>query len=448
MKILLIRPRPHKETIGLQNVMICEPLELEYVSSFLSSYGHSVTIVDMIIEKRDVGYFVKKHTPDLVGITGYIAHVNVIKNYAAKIKSIHKDIKIAVGGVHAEVCPEDFIDDNIDYILQANALDAFLSIAEGHPDMKNIWETSNVTKGIKKSTFCYPHPDRSKVSKYRKHYYYMFHRNCTLIKTSFGCPYKCSFCFCREVTDNQYFTRSIEDVIQELKSIDEREIYIVDDNFLFNPNRINQFCDLLEKEDIRKKYLVYGRADFIAANEDTIARFKKNGLRAVIVGLESCDDNQLTGYNKKSSSRINEEAVEILSKYDIECYGTFILGIDWGKNDFENLYKWIRKLGIKFVNLQPFTPLPGTGMFELYQDRLIVPREDYEKWDMAHLVLRPEKISVRKYYWYMILLYYRTMVNPGNSLYMIRKYGLKDTLKLSIGASKVNLQYISKLIKG
>ena len=28
MKLLLIRPRPEKETIGLQHVMIVEPLEL------------------------------------------------------------------------------------------------------------------------------------------------------------------------------------------------------------------------------------------------------------------------------------------------------------------------------------------------------------------------------------------------------------------------------------
>lgn len=87
-------------------------------------------------------------------------------------------------------------------------------------------------------------------------------------------------------------------------------------------------------------------------------------------------------------------------------------------------------------------------MFDLYKDKLIVSREEYEKWDMAHLVVKPEKISVRMYYWYIIRLYHKTMVNPSSSIYMIKKYGLKDTLKLSIGAFKVNMQYISKFIKG
>ena len=205
---------------------------------------------------------------------------------------------------------------------------------------------------------------------------------------------------------------------------------------------------MLEKENIKKRYLVYGRADFIAENEEVVKRLKDNGLRAVIVGLESCDDKMLEGYNKKSNSKINEKAVAILKKHNIECYGTFILGIDWDREDFKKLKEWIKKLGITFVNLQPFTPLPGTDMYDLYKDKLIVKREEYEKWDMAHLVVRPTKISVRKYYLYTILLYYSTMVNPKKSIYMIKKYGLMDTLKLSIGAFKVNMQYLKKFLKG
>ena len=37
MKILLVRPKPHKNSIGLQSFMICEPLEFEYLHSYLTS---------------------------------------------------------------------------------------------------------------------------------------------------------------------------------------------------------------------------------------------------------------------------------------------------------------------------------------------------------------------------------------------------------------------------
>ena len=212
--------------------------------------------------------------------------------------------------------------------------------------------------------------------------------------------------------------------------------------------RILRFCELLKENKIDKRYLIYARADFIAANEEVIAMFKSVGLRAVIVGLESCDSNELNNYNKKTQVATNEKAVAILKKYDVECYGTFILGLDWTKKDFNALAKWIKKLGLIFVNLQPLTPLRGTDMYESYKDDFIVREDEYEKWDLAHLVVRPTNISVRKYYWYTIVLYYKITVNPKSAFYMIKKYGFKDTLKLSVGAFKVNLQYFKKLIGG
>lgn len=454
MRVLLIRPRPHKETIGLQNVMICEPLELEYLSSNIEPLGHDVFIVDMILEKKSISYFLKKYKPDVVGITGYIAHVNVIKDYALEVKKYNKNIKVIVGGVHAEVNPEDFECKSIDYIIRANGIKTFINILD---KLENKKKTNNIdcvynrkksNNYLKETTFNYIFPDRGKVDKYRKHYYYMFHRNCSLMKTSFGCPYQCKFCFCRKVTDEKYFTRDLDNIIEELKSIKETEIYIVDDDFLVNKKRLLKFCELLKKNNIKKKYLIYGRADFIANNEDVIREMKSVGLRAVIVGLESCDSNELVDYNKKTNVEINEKAVSILKKYDVECYGTFILGLDWEKKDFNALAKWIKKLGLVFVNLQPLTPLRGTELYESYKKDFIIREDEYEKWDLAHLVVKPSKISVRKYYWYTMVLYYKITVNPKSAFYMIRKYGLHDTLKLSVGAFKVNLQYLKKLIGG
>lgn len=453
MRVLLVRPRPDRETIGLQNVMICEPLELEYIGACIKAEGHEVTIVDMILEKRPLSFFIKNYKPDLVGITSYIAHVNVVKRYAAEIKQVSSKCRIAVGGVHAEVVPEDFIDSYIDYIICANGLRTFSNILkslETGEDPLNIDGVfgKNKPKCVKETTFDYPHPDRGLVDKYRKRYYYMFHNPCALIKTSYGCPYKCSFCFCREITDGKYFCRELNDIIEEIKCIPEREIYIVDDDFLVDRSRLLDFCRLLKENHLHKRFLIYGRADFIAANEDIIKEFASAGLRAVIVGLESSSEEELKKYNKKSSVEINEAAIDILKKYEVECYGTLILGVDWDEGDFKRLYKWIRKIDIKFINLQPFTPIPGTALFDEYKDKLIVPREEYEKWDLAHLTVQPSKISIRRYYWNIIKLYYRITMNPRNVAKMIKAYGLKENIKLSVGASKITLQYLSKMLRG
>jgi radical SAM superfamily enzyme YgiQ (UPF0313 family) len=453
MKILLIRPKPDKETIGLQNVMICEPLELEYLCSFIEGKGHDVEIVDMILEKKPIEYFIKKHMPDVVGITAYISHVNIVKGYARAIKQVAGNCRIVVGGVHSEVVPEDFWDESIDYIVQGNGLNTFYEILsnlekgiEDCSDINGVWRSSK-PHCSKEASFQYPFPDRQKVSNYRQRYYYMFHNPCALIKTSFGCPFSCSFCFCRQITDEKYFTRDLHEVIEELKTIAEEEVYIVDDNFLVDRERVINFCKLLEENGLKKKFLIYGRADFIAENEDVIVRFAENGLRAVIVGLESCQKEELDEYNKQSSIEFNEKAVKVLKSAGVECYATLILGLDWGDREFDNLYKWLRKLDLKFINLQPFTPLPGTPLLEQYKDELVVSREEYEKWDLAHLVVSPRRISAARYYWNIVKLYYKITMSLGNLAKMIKQYGITQNIKLSLGAMSITWQYIKKIVR-
>ncbi len=425
MNILLVRPRPHKETIGLQSVMICEPLELMQLSAVLKANKHEVEIVDMILERKPIEYFVRRFTPELVGITGYISHIGIMKEYAEIIKKINKNIKVAVGGVHATVCPDDFKCEYIDYVARS---------AEEFYKISNCEDTS------------VRYADRNLPERYTDKYYYLFAHKCALIKTSFGCPYNCNFCFCKEIS--RYKARDIDDVIAELLQIPQKEVYIVDDDFLFNRERLLEFSDKIKKNKIEKNFLVYGRADFIAANEDIIETLSKVGLNSVIVGIEASTQNELDGFNKKSKLEDNEKAVRILKKYGIECYATVILGVDWDKNDFKNLYNYIKRLGLVFVNLQPFTPMPGTPYFDKYKDQLIIPYNEHEKWDMAHLVIKPEKISAGRYYFEILKLYYKITMVPQNVIYMFKRYGIKTTLKLSIGAAQISCQYIKKIIRG
>ena len=451
MKILLVRPRPHKETIGLQHVMICEPLELEYLVSNIPDEIRSETnaeIVDMILEKISFEEIVSKEKPDFIVFTGYITHVGIIKQMAESAKKVFPMVKTGVGGVHAEVVAEDFRSEFIDFIYDKNGIDNFNITLKGLLDKKSVWQINEeINKGIKNSAFEYKYPDRNAVSKYRKHYYYMFHNPCALIKTSFGCPYNCSFCFCKEITDGKYFSREIGDIIKELSSIEEEEVYIVDDDFLYDRNKLKSFITGIKEKNIKKKFLVYGRADFIAQNEDIISELKAIGLQAVIVGIESVRAGDLKDYNKGTTVEINERCIKILQKYDIELYATLIIPLDFKKEDFRQLVSWLRGLNVKFVNLQPLTPLPGTEIFNSYEELLLVKRQQYEVWDMAHVVLKPQYMSIRAFYAQILKAYYKVVMRPKHLSYLIKKYGLKANLKMLAGSSLVSFQYIQKIVR-
>jgi hypothetical protein len=141
--------------------MICEPLELMQLAAVLRANHHEVQIVDMILEKKALEHFIHEFEPQLVGITGYISHIGIMKEYARRIKKIDQNILVAVGGVHATVCPEDFSCESIDCV--ARSADDLYKLAK--------CQDTRVR-----------YADRSLPSHYTDKYYYLFADKCALIK--------------------------------------------------------------------------------------------------------------------------------------------------------------------------------------------------------------------------------------------------------------------------
>ena len=450
MKVLFVRPTPAEETIGLQHLMIVEPLELEILATLIAK-EHQVEVVDMILETESFVEILKRSKPDVLCLTGYITHIPVIIDYCKTAKLELPQIKTITGGVHVEKFPEDINNEFIDYRVVRNATITFPQL------IAHIDGTAQFPQAVLKVNelldesllpeydFFVPIPDRTFTVKYRKKYFYVFHNKVALIKTSFGCPYKCKFCFCRKITGDKYYARPLTDVIKELENIIEKEVYIVDDDFLVNKNRLAEFLSLLMEKNINKKYLVYGRADFIAENPELIKKFKQLGLRTVIVGLESFDNVELNEFHKQVSRDTNMAAMEVLNKFGVDCYAAVIVSPSWTKDDFKKAGDVMLSLGIKFLNLQPLTPLKGTGIVVDDKD-LVVSRCEYAKWDLAHVTIRPENMSLQDFYKQILDLYLRIVFNPKNLITNL-KYSISMQIKLSRGMKKVYKQYKEQVIK-
>ena len=313
----MVRPKPSTETIGLQHLMIVEPLELEMLCA-LKREADVVKITDMILEKRSFESFLIEYQPDILCVTGYITNVTTMINYCETAKSISGNISTIVGGVHCEVCPEDFENEAIDYRVVRNAAVIFTEL------LNHIDTNSELPRGVLKKhdqpeniqlpafDFRVPFPDRASVARYRNRYFYIFHEKVALIKTSFGCPYHCTFCFCRIITDGRFHQRSIAEVIEELEQIKEKEIYIVDDDFLADKKWLQEFIFEIKERKIEKHFLVYGRADFIAQNPGLLHELAEIGLKTVIVGFESFSEKELDSYNKNTSVEMYKDTMKVL----------------------------------------------------------------------------------------------------------------------------------------
>lgn len=454
MRVLLIRPPIPRHTIGLKHLMICEPLELEYVAAGITD--HHVQIFDMILE-RNLSRRLQEFNPDVVGTSCYINGVNEVKKICRTVKMWKPECATIVGGVQASLAPEDFNDPAINCIVLGDGtsimpeilsaleagipLDAVPGVAI--PQADQSLRRTVPREYLPANPSCLPFPRRDLIGHLQHRYYYLFHQPVALVKTTWGCWYQCNFCVTWRITGGRPFSRDPESIVDEIERIPQKEIYIVDDIFLFDPSRLAATGDLLRRRGIRKNFLVYGRADFIVAHEEIIRQWSDLGLKAVIVGLEAATDHELKEMNKQSTTEMNRQAVEILRRNHVDIYASFITGSDYQPSDWDRLNRFIQENGIYYVNISPQTPMPGSPIWPRYANHLTVPRSAHGLWDLTHPVV-PTRVPLRDYYRAMIRTYARTVLNVRRAARLTlrtrppvwsRKY-----LRLWVGAVKIYLQ--------
>ena len=438
MKVMLVRPKPHKVSLGLTDLMHCEPLDMEYVGTLVESLNHEVLLVDLQVDRKKLKHHLKEFMPDVVLFTSYLIHVNVVKGYSREVKEFDPSIVTAVGGVQTEVTPELFRDKNIDYILGINGMENVEILlnsleAKREPGFNQY----KINKDYK-----LPKVNRKLTERYRKKYYYSYRMPCALLKTSFGCPFKCSFCFCTAITNYEYYTRELEAVMQELMELEEENVFIIDDNFLVDKERIKVFCELLDKYNIHKHYYISARADYIAENEDVIELISKYGFDTVFIGLESFKQKDLDDFNKKSSVELSEKAAKILEKHGIELHASAIVGQDWDKQDFEDFAKWLHTIKYRYINFMPICPLPGTEIWDKYKYKLLCAENEWEKFDFMHVMLKPTKLKTSEFYIEIIKIYFRVTANFENLIYITKTCNLKVAVMTVYGLLRIIFNYL------
>jgi radical SAM superfamily enzyme YgiQ (UPF0313 family) len=424
MKVLLIRPAsPNK--LSFAGILDNEPIELEYLHTVLSENGYEDYLFDGMVEIRPIEEVIKRESPDIVAITGYIAQENLMKKYAKIAKKINEKIVTIVGGVHAQLNYERFYCEDIDYIARSECMNAFVSLVEfietGKEDISKINGVCfkkdgvyviNELTPIDINTL--PIPDRSHFYKYQDKYRYLDLTPLATVKTAFSCPYNCNFCYCTKLGCGKYNARDLDLVIEEIEGIKCDNIQIVDDDFLVDRKRLFKFVEMIKERKIKKKFVCYTRADFAAKNPDIIEMLADIGFKYFLVGLEAINDNTLLSMNKKTTDEINRKCVENINKTKGHCIGMFIVGIDAKKEDFDNIVNWVEDTGLKYVTASMFTPIPGTQLYE--ENKHLITSKRIEDWDFLHLVMDPTNMTRSQYYreyYKMFLKFYKIAKKTG-----------------------------------
>lgn len=445
MKVLLIKPE-FRNVFTKLSLIVTEPLELEYMTAICKKHSIESTICDFTARHINLKRRLRHFQPDIVAMTANFVHISSIKKYVKIIKNYNPDILTIVGGPHAEVVPEDFQFKGIDIISYSGGFKPFETIITNkNADYRNI-------KGI-----CYydlgtwhknereqfdindlPFPDREHLYKNLKKYKYVTMKPCAIVKTSYSCPHHCNYCFSTLLNGGQYLCREPENVVEEIKTIDCDNIWIVDDTFYVDLKKLDRFIGLLKTENVKKNYSLYFRADFISGHPEYMKKLSEIGVSMCAVGLEVINDEVLKKYEKGSSVDIILKAIQVLKECHITCIGLFMIDIDAEKNYFNQLYEFIKKYELYLSTISVLTPMPGTRQYEKYKDRIIT--DDYRKWDFVHLIIEPSKMSKSAFYFEFYKLYVK------QAMLILRKRILPFRyLSAAINAS---LEYWTEALKG
>ena len=404
MRILLIEPSKAPGTIGGEDVFTYEPLALEYVAAGVAG-EHDVQILDMRLEPALEGVLGRLR-PDVVGITAYTVNVNTVRRLFQAVKAWSLETLTVVGGHHATVVPEDFVSAAIDLIVLGEGVFTFREIVrrrelgdgfDGIPGLAfsrgGRLIRSDYSAAVDLDSF--PFPRRDLTARYRASYFSEWMRPLASVRTSKGCPFRCTFCALWRLTGGRYLKRQPESIVEELAGIDEPFVFFADDESLVSARRMSRLARLIQEAGIRKQYFLYGRSDTIAAHPDLLAQWKEVGLEKVFVGLEFWRDEDLDFVGKGSTVRDNERAVEILQNLDIEVYASLIVRPSFTRSDFRALRQYCRDLGLSMATFPVLTPLPGTDFYDQVRGEMITDNYDY--FDFIHTLL-PTRLPLKAFY--------------------------------------------------
>jgi radical SAM superfamily enzyme YgiQ (UPF0313 family) len=159
-------------------------------------------------------------------------------------------------------------------------------------------------------------------------------------------------------------------VIQELRSVQEKWVLIVDDNLIgTNTSHIERAKGLFRamiRAGLRKKWIAQATIN-IADDEELLTLAAQAGCRGVFVGFESPTAEGLAEVGKKFNllkGRDLRKSVQRIQRHNILVAGSFIMGLDTDQPGIgTRIANAASSYGVDILNALFLTPLPGTRLW-------------------------------------------------------------------------------------
>ena len=324
-----------------------------------------ITLID---EHLGVPDYAAMPRPDLVGITAFTSQAPRAYQVAAEFRS--RGVPVVMGGIHATMC-------------LAEALERVDAVVTGEGE--STWEQvlEDARQGGLERVYTGTRLEMDRIPPAR-HDLLPTGYLLGSIQTARGCPLNCSFCSVTAFNGGRFRQRPIEAVVEELKLMPERYLFIVDDNLVGTRQehiaRAKELFRAMIRANLGKWWICQATINF-ADDDELLTLAARAGCSGVFIGLESLSEEGLAELNKGFNTRSVRDfrsSVQRIQRHGIPVLGQFIIGLDADTPGIGlRIADAAKRYGLDAVGVSLLTPLPGTRLWDKMEKEGCIIANDF-----------------------------------------------------------------------
>jgi len=305
-----------------------------------------------------------------------------------------RGVKVVMGGFHATLVPDE-AERHADAVVVGEAEEVWPQLLRDARDGRLLSRYRSKDR-----------PSLAGVMPDRSIYEDKPYVDLALVETARGCRFACEFCSISSFFRSTYNARPVADVVEDIRSLNRRSVFFVDDNICVDRERTRELLTALVPLRIRW----VGQVSLDIARDDELLRLmRESGCIGVLIGFESLDSGVLAQMGKKVNASRNAAregrdggyalALRKLREHGLAVYATFVFGYDGDTEaSFGRTLAFALRHRFFFAAFNHLVPFPGTPVYErlLSESRLLHDAwwlsEGYRFGDVA---FRPDSLSPR-----------------------------------------------------
>ncbi|MFH0891453.1 MAG: radical SAM protein [Candidatus Falkowbacteria bacterium] len=361
------------------------PLGIAYLHSYLERSGYEVAVLYLNNQTDEtcleaVKDKIKTFQPDVVGFQIFTSNRTSSYRLFEYTHENYPEIKLVIGGIHSTIMYRQLLE-NFPFLIavlgegEITFTELLDELAKNEPDLTKIKGIAHNQRGeiivtapreLISNLDSLPFPKHEPYFENKK-------RTSACLLTSRGCAFACSFCCLESISRRRVRLRSAKNVVDEIEYLlnnipQIKKIWIHDDNFLIDNNRVMKICDEIIRRKIKTNFTCSARMKPISL--EMLKKMEQAGFTRVLLGLESGDNDILKSCHKGIVPEDAVNAVKLIAQTNLTLNIFLIVGLP-GETDktILNTAKLIKRLQkIKYfpiVDTSILTVYPGTEVYEI-----------------------------------------------------------------------------------